>query len=110
MAQVVGEALEFGVPADEASLVTQSVSKTSKVDKKEVRDRQGKVVAVAFYNKMDEISIEGVGTYGSAPGTSLSLSGVTAVGAVYVEEVAEEYQNEEFVKTSIKATAWEGIS
>ncbi len=108
---VVGQSLDFGVNEDEASLVTQSVSVTQKADKKEARDKCGIVVAVAYYNDMTDISIEGLGTSALTVGSALSLVHTyTLAGNVYIDEVSEEHANEEFVKASIKATAYSGIT
>ena len=109
---VVGASLEFGIAADEASLVTQSVSVTNKTDKKEARDKCGIVVSVAYYNPTSEIQIEGLGTAANSVGTSISLSGsyITLAGATFVDEVSVEKGNEEFVKSTIKATSYSGIS
>ena len=107
----IGDALTFGIAADHGGLVTQKLSVTSKTDKKEARDRNGVVQAVSYYNKTQEISLEGLGTYtGGQIGAVLSLSGITLVGAsAYVEEISVEQANEDFVKTSVKAACWEGI-
>jgi len=113
-ATVVGTSLSFGVASDESSLTTQSVSVTNKADKKEARDKDGGVTAVAYYNKTSEISIEGLGTFSGAStniGTTLTISGTfdLASSTVYLDEVTIEQANEEFVKTSLKATAYEEI-
>lgn len=110
---VVGDdELEFGIQEDEASLVTQSVSVTNKKDKKEARDKCGIVVAVAYYNGTSEIQIEGLGKATNVVGSALSLAGsyLPLAGAAFVDEVSVEAANEEFVKSSVKATAYEGIS
>lgn len=114
---VVGQALEFGISDDEASLTTQSVSMTNKTDKKEARDKCGVVVSVAYYNPTSEISIEGLGTASTSPGATLSLAGTyltpgggSAAATIYVDEVTVEKENEEFVKSSIRATAYSGIT
>ena len=108
---IVGQALEFGVADDEASLVTQSVSVTNKTDKKEARDKCGIIVAVAYYNPTSEVSIEGLGTAANSIGSALTLSGtyLTLAGTTFVDEVSLEKANEEFVKSSIKATSYSGI-
>jgi predicted alternative tryptophan synthase beta-subunit len=105
-------ALEFGVAADEASLVTQSVSVTNKIDKKEARDKCGIIVAVAYYNPTSEIQIEGLGTAATTVGSALSLTGtyLGLAGATYVDEVSLEKANEEFVKSTIRATSYGGIT
>lgn len=110
---VVGnDDLEFGIDADEASLVTQSVSVTNKKDKKEARDKCGIVVAVAYYNPTSEIQIEGLGTASNTAGSALSLAGtyLPLAGATFVDEVTLEKANEEFVKSTIKATSYGGIA
>ena len=104
--------LEFGVAVDEASLITQSVSVTNKMDKKEARDSCGIVVAVAYYNPTSEIQIEGLGTSSNSIGSALSLSGtfLTLAGATFVDEVSLEKANEEFVKSTVRATSYGGIT
>lgn len=108
---VVGEDLAFGIEDDEASLVTQSVSVTNKKDKKEARDKCGTIIAVAYYNPTSEIQIEGLGKADNVIGSALSLAGsyITLAGAAFVDEVSYERSNEDFEKTSIKATAYGGI-
>jgi hypothetical protein len=104
--------LEFGISDDEASLVTQSVSVTNKTDKKEARDKCGIVVAVAYYNPTSEVQIEGLGSASATVGSSLSLTGtyLGLAGATYVDEVSIEKANEEFVKSTIRATSYGGIT
>lgn len=109
---VVGQSLAFGITSDQASLVTQKFSVSQKVDKKEAKDKGGRTVAVAYYNKQSEISVEGLGASSSTPGASLSLTSppVAPVGTVFVEQVDVDSENEDFVKSTIKANAWEGIT
>jgi hypothetical protein len=114
-ATVVGDSLSFGIAAEESSLTTQSVSVTNKADKKEARDKQGIIVAVAYYNKTTEISIDGLGTFADSStniGTALTVSGTfdSASTLYYLDEVSLEQANEEFYKSSLKATAYEGIT
>jgi hypothetical protein len=112
---VIGDALTFGIAADQGGgspvLVLQKLTVNQKTDQKEARDRNGVVQAVSFYNKTQEISLEGLGAYtGAAIGAALSLSGITLVGtSAYVQEINVEHGNEEFLKTSVKAVCWEGI-
>jgi hypothetical protein len=109
---IVGEVLEFGIEDDEASLVTQSVSVTNKMDKKEARNNCGDIVTVAYYNPTSEVQIEGLGTASNTIGSALSLAGtyITLAGDTFVDEVSVEKANEEFVKSSIKATSYGGIT
>lgn len=109
-AATVRGTLAFGLEADEASLTTQSVSATNKSDKKEARDKYGTIVAVAYYNKTTDISIEGLGASTAAIASALTLNNTfTEAGTTYIDEVTVERANEEFVKSSIKATSYEGL-
>jgi hypothetical protein len=109
---VVGQALNFGVTADQASLVTQKVTVDNKTDKKEAKDKGGKVIAVAYYNKTSDINIDGLGVANPTLGSSLSLTSPpqAAVGAVFAEDCNVEQGNEDFTKSTVKGTAYEGIS
>jgi hypothetical protein len=103
--------LNFGISDDEASLTTQSVSVTRKSDKKEARDKSGDIIAVAYYNETADIQVSGLGTSALGIGEALSLTlDAGQTGSVYVDEVAQEDANEEFVKTTISATAYSGIT
>lgn len=104
--------LEFGVADQEVSLTTQSVTFTARADKKEARNECGIVVAVAYYNPTYEVQIEVLGIYDNLAGTALSLNGsyLTVTGLLFVDEVTVTKANEEFVKTSIKATGYSGIT
>lgn len=107
---VVGDALAFGIESDESSLVTQKVTVTNKSDKKEARDKDGIVIAVSYYNKTSDIQIEGLGTTSLEVGASLALANdIDLAGAAFVDEITIDLGNEEFVKSSAKATAYEGI-
>lgn len=109
-ATVVGLALTFGITANESSLTTQSVSISHRKDKKEVRDVQGAVVSVAYYNTTTSMSIRGVGASGATVGTALTISGGYSVaGTTYIDEVSIDYSNEDFVSSAISATSYEEI-
>lgn len=110
-ASVIGNALSWGLPADEVSLVTQSVSITNKRDKKEVKDYQGEVASVAYYNATSEVSVEGYGNAtANTPGATLTLTATGGiVSTLYIDEVSLDYANEDFVKSSITATAYLNI-
>lgn len=109
-AATVRGTLAFGLDSDEASLTTQSVSVTTKSDKKEARDKYGTIVAVAYYNKTSDVSIEGLGASTAQIAAALTLANTfTVAGTTYIDEVTVEKANEEFVKSSIKATSYSGI-
>ena len=110
-ASVVGQALTFGVGADEGSLITESITVVQTSDKKEARNRTGDVIAVAYYNQRTEITIKGLGASAATVGATLSLSGShSPVGTLYIDEITLEHGNEEFVASELKCTAYTGIS
>ena len=108
--------LDFGITTDELGLVCQSISSNQKVDKKEIRDKCGIVVAVATYNPTAEITIEGYGELGSTnPGDTISLTSTdfdldTSGAKNLVDEITIEKNNEDFVKTTVKVTQYSGIN
>lgn len=108
----VGDTLDTGVPADEAGLVTSSVTVTNKADKAEARDRCGRVISVTYYNYTSEIEIEGLGTPTVLVGAALSLAGsyLTLAGAAFVDEVSVTHKSGEYVTGRVRATAYEGIA
>ena len=111
LAVVVGEALDFGVADDKASLVTQKTSVNNKVDIKEARDKDGEVVAVALFNKTSDVSVEGLGTPDVYLVDTLALGTVpvAAVSTVYVTEISGDEDNENFQRATIKGKAWENV-
>lgn len=109
---VIGDDLDFGVAADQASLTAQRTSMSGKIDVTEARDKTGKVIAASLYNKTQDIRIEGLGSTTVTLGATLSLTTppMTLVGsAAYVLEAGVDESNVEFVKSMITCKSWEGI-
>jgi len=106
-----GELWEFGVKGgtDGGLVATQSVQVTSKREKKEGKNNLGEVVALVYMNATTELTIEGIGNAGNI-GTPLTISTFDFTGSAYIEEVTKTASNEDFVKTSIKAVAYENIN
>ena len=111
MATIKGSsAPAFGISADLHSLITQKITSTQKCDKKEGRDKNGDVKCVAYYNNTTEISFDGLGDISLALAASITASVPTAGGTFFCEEVTRDYSNEDFVKSSVKGTAYPAIS
>lgn len=104
--------LPFGVQADHVSLTSQRISVSNKSDKKMARDKGGNVIAVAFYNESQDINIEVLGVSDEGIGSVITLTDppVAMVGAVMVDEVTVDEGNEDFTKSSLRATAFSGIA
>ena len=103
---------DWGIGSDEAGFKAMtSVSVTERSEKAEGKDSKGCVVAIAYYNKQSEVSIEGIGDNRKSAGEVLPLTTVTVDnGTVYCEESTIEYSNEDWVKTSLKGVAYENIA
>ena len=107
----IGADLDFGIDNDELSLTTNQVSVVHRADQKEARDRCGDVVSVTFYNKHHELTIEGLGTTSATVAANVTLTGSYGItGLVIIQEITVDRQSEEYKRTSIRATAWEGIT
>jgi hypothetical protein len=105
-----GEAWPFGVSGgtDGGLLAAQSVQVTTKREKKEGKNHQGEVVALVYMNETTEITVEGIGEAGSI-GSPFNIQTFEFEGSAYVEEVTKSATNEDFVKTTIKAVAYENV-
>ena len=102
---------DWGIGQDEAGFTAMtSISLTERTEKAEGKNSRGCVVAIAYYNKTSEVSIEGLGDNKKSAGESLSVSSVSPDnGNLYVDESTVEFSNEDWVKTTIKATGYENI-
>ena len=112
---IAGVALTFGIASDESSLVTQKVSANNKSDKKEAKDKGGNVCAVSYYNFQSAISVEGLGAAASTitPGSVIVIANKTVLNivgtTVNVDEATIDLANEDYTKSTIKATAYDGF-
>lgn len=94
---------EWGAKEGASGLtVVLSASATQKVDKKEIKGSSGDVECVAFFNKRFECSAEGYGVISGEAGATTTIAGVTC----HIEELTQTWSNEDFVKSSIKGTAY----
>lgn len=107
----------FGIKFDENGLVTQSISVQNTKTKTEVRDKCGDVINVAFTNEKSEVTFEGygAGTAIANIGASISLANAAPFddqlvnATVYIKSVDVSRVNSDFIKTSVKGTAYKNI-
>ena len=108
----------WGLAAETGMLVQSFTAKTSR-EKNSVRDAAGDIVAVAFYNPTQTISLSGVttGALAATPAAGVALTvansttanGMTA-GLIYVDDVEISKANTEFQKISVNATRYLAIT
>lgn len=108
-----GGELIWGVPKDEMSLVTQTVTFTQKSDKKEVRDHEGEIRTVTYYNQSADVTIEGFGDASASVATRLTMQNTfqsAMAGALLIDQCQVSLSNEDHIKSSITAVLYPNIS
>lgn len=106
---------QWGILLEETGgLVTQTLSMTNRADKKIARGLVGDHAAIAWYSKTTEVSIEAYGETDYDAGQALTLANTKlltpASTAYFVEEITVTRQFDDFIKTSIKAMAYSGVT
>lgn len=108
-----GDELTWGVPKDEMSLVTQTVTFTQKSDKKEVRDHEGEIRTVTYYNQSADVTIEGYGDASANVATRMTMQNTfqsAMSGALLIDQCQVSLSNEDHIKSSITAVLYPNIA
>ena len=108
-----GDELTWGVPKDEMSLVTQTVTFTQKSDKKEVRDHEGEIRTVTYYNQSADVTIEGYGDASASVATRMTMQNTfqsAMSGALLIDQCQVSLSNEDHIKSSIMAVLYPNIA
>lgn len=108
-----GDELTWGVPRDEMSLVTQTVTFTQKSDKKEVRDHEGEIRTVTYYNQSADVTIEGFGDASASVATRMTMQNTfqsAMSGALLIDQCQVSLSNEDHIKSSITAVLYPNIA
>ena len=97
-------------------LLVQSLKITNKVDKKELMGSCGTVLAMHYYNRHSDIEISGLGIAEAEIGTAVTLSATDvshspmSLTKIIIDEVSVDMSNDDFAKSTIKATAYEDLN
>lgn len=108
-----GDELTWGVPRNEMSLVTQTVTFTQKSDKKEVRDHEGEIRTVTYYNQSADVTIEGYGDASASVATRMTMQNTfqsAMSGALLIDQCQVSLSNEDHIKSSITAVLYPNIA
>jgi len=105
----------WGLTTETGVLIQRSSAKTAR-EKNPVRNHEGEVSLVSFYNPTQTYSMEGIttastGVAAASPGVALTIaqtfpSNGVAVGQILTDDVEVSKINTEFQKVSVNATRY----
>ena len=104
--------LTFGLTAESGGLV-QSFSETRNAEKNEVRDNDGDVVGVAYFNPTTaySLSIALTSAFNSVAGATLAIANASqSTGSTRIDSVTINKSTDGFVTADISATGYPNIT
>ena len=105
--------LSFGLVAEAGIGLVQSFSEARNVEKNEVRNNAGDIVAVGYYNATTSysLSVAITGAYNVTAGAALAaLANATTLGTTRIDSITLNKSNDAFVTLDISATGYPNIS
>jgi hypothetical protein len=105
--------LSFGLVAEAGIGLVQSFSEARNVEKNEVRNNAGDIVAVGFYNATTSysLSVAITGAYNVTAGAALAaLANATTLGTTRIDSITLNKSNDAFVTLDISATGYPNVS
>jgi len=112
-ATTIGTAgLVFGLTAEGIGLV-QSFSEARSVEKNEVKNNSGDIVAIGYFNPTTaySLSVAVTGTFNVTAGAALSaLANATTLGTTRIDSITLNKSNDAFVTLDISATGYPNVS
>jgi hypothetical protein len=105
--------LSFGLVAEAGIGLVQSFSEARNVEKNEVRNNSGDIVAVGYYNATTSysLSVAITGAYNVTAGAALAaLANATTLGTTRIDSITLNKSNDAFVTLDISATGYPNIS
>ena len=114
MAVTIGTAgLSFGLVAEAGIGLVQSFSEARNVEKNEVRNNAGDIVAIGYYNATTSysLSVAITGSYAVTAGAALAaLANATTLGTTRIDSITLNKSNDAFVTLDISATGYPNVS
>lgn len=105
--------LVFGLTAEAGIGLIQSFSEARSVEKNEVKNNQGDIVAVGFFNPTTaySLSVAITGSYNVTAGAALSaLANATTLGTTRIDSITLNKSNDAFVTLDISATGYPNVT
>jgi hypothetical protein len=105
--------LAFGLVTETGIGLVQSFSEARNVEKNEVRNNAGDIVAVGYYNATTSysLSVAITGAYNVTAGAALAaLANATTLGTTRIDSITLNKSNDAFVTLDISATGYPNVS
>jgi hypothetical protein len=105
--------LSFGLVAEAGIGLVQSFSEARNVEKNEVRNNAGDIVAVGYYNATTSysLSVAITGAYNVTAGAALAaLANATTLGTTRIDSITLNKSNDAFVTLDISATGYPNVT
>jgi len=107
------QGLSFGLVAEAGIGLVQSFSEARNVEKNEVRNNSGDIVAIGYYNATTSysLSVAITGAYTVTAGAALAaLANATTLGTTRIDSITLNKSNDAFVTLDISATGYPNVS
>ena len=105
--------LVFGLTAEAGIGLVQSFSEARSVEKNEVKNNSGDIVAIGYFNPTTaySLSVAITGTYNVTAGAALSaLANATTLGTTRIDSITLNKSNDAFVTLDISATGYPNVT
>jgi hypothetical protein len=105
--------LSFGLVAEAGIGLVQSFSEARNVEKNEVRNNAGDIVAIGYYNATTSysLSVAITGAYNVTAGAALAaLANAATLGTTRIDSITLNRSNDAFVTLDISATGYPNVS
>jgi len=105
--------LSFGLVAEAGIGLVQSFSEARNVEKNEVRNNSGDIVAIGYFNATTSysLSVAITGAYNVTAGAALAaLANATTLGTTRIDSITLNKSNDAFVTLDISATGYPNVS
>jgi hypothetical protein len=107
------QGLSFGLVAEAGIGLVQSFSEARNVEKNEVRNNSGDIVAIGYFNATTSysLSVAITGSYNVTAGAALAaLANATTLGTTRIDSITLNKSNDAFVTLDISATGYPNVS
>ena len=105
--------LSFGLVAEAGIGLVQSFSEARNVEKNEVRNNAGDIVAIGYFNATTSysLSVAITGSFNVTAGAALAaLANATTLGTTRIDSITLNKSNDAFVTLDISATGYPNVS